>query len=114
MFVKEVYLPFGPGKKEMMKWSQPERRNHGDHLVDHKNQKCQQQRKVMKKKNMFLPNCGETRSRRLVYDLDKGLLSTNEIRESDHNKSVVTKNGEQFKAYLTRHRFSSYSSKHII
>ena len=82
MFVKEVYLPFGPGKKEMMKWSQPERRNHGDHLVTHKNQKCQQQRKVMKKKNMFLPNCGERRSRRLVYDLDKGLLSTNEIRES--------------------------------
>ena len=110
MFVKEVYLPFGPGKKEMMKWSQPERRNHGDHLVTHKNQKCQQQRKVMKKKNMFLPNCGETRSRRLVYDLDKGLLSTNEIRESDHNKSLVTKNGEQFKAFLTRHRFSSYSS----
>ena len=107
MFVKEVYLPFCPGKKEIMKWSQPERR---DHLVDHKNQKCQQQRKVMKKKNMFLPNCGERRNRRLVYDLDKGLLSTNEIRESDHNKSLVTKNGEQLKAYLTRHTFSSYSS----
>ena len=43
VFVKEVYLPFGPGKREMMKWSQPERRNHGDHLVNHKNQKCQQQ-----------------------------------------------------------------------
>ena len=110
MFVKEVYLPFGPGKREMMKWSQSERSSHGDHLVNHKNQKCQQQRKVMKKKNMFLPNCGERRGRRLVYDLDKGLLSTNEIRESDHNKSLVTKKGEHFKAYLTRHRFSSYSS----
>ena len=71
----------------------------------------------MKKKNMFLPNCGEKRGRRLVYDLDKGLLSTNEIREFDHNKSLVTKktasNLNQLKLILHAIDFLLITSSHL-